>query len=480
VQFVPLTMKPSWFLTLAVAACTTESHESARPAVQATQPDVTTTPSGPPIAAELTSAPNVPAREQRRHPSHVVVELTVKEVVKPIAPGVTYTFWTYGGDVPGKFIRVRQGDEVEVHLKNDPSSKLPHNVDFHAVAGPGGGAVSTFTAPGHESQFTFRAMRPGLYVYHCATAPVPMHVANGMYGLILVEPPDGYGYADHEFYLMQGELYTAGKYHAPGLQSFDMDKGIDERPTYVVFNGAEGALAGDKALHVKTGDRVRLFVGNGGPNLVSSFHVIGGIFDKVYPEAGLHPQEDVQTTLIPSGGAAIVDMTFDVPGTYSIVDHSLFRAFNQGAVAQIVVDGPSRNDLMTQKTADVAYDGKGDVAVETAPVGDDDIGKATFGRICAACHQQQGQGIPGTFPPLAKSDYLASAAKATVIGHVLHGLQGPVTVNGTTYNGQMPPMQFLTDEEIAGALSFARASWGNHLDAVTPAEVAHARTASPL
>lgn len=468
-------MKAVSLLTV-VAACTNTSQEAPRPAAQLPSPDVSTSPTGRPIFAELTSAPNVPARAQRQHPAHVVVELTVKEVVKPIAPGVTYTFWTYGGDVPGKFIRVRQGDEVEVHLKNDPSSKLPHNVDFHAVAGPGGGAVSTFTAPGHESQFTFRATRPGLYVYHCATAPVPMHVANGMYGMILVEPPEGYGYADHEFYLMQGELYTAGKYHAPGLQTFDMDKGIDERPTYVVFNGAEGALAGDNALHAKTGDRVRLFVGNGGPNLVSSFHVIGGIFDKVYPEAGLHPQEEVQTTLIPSGGAAIVELTFDVPGTYSIVDHSLFRAFNQGAVAQIVVDGPSRNDLMTPKTADKTYDGKGDVEVApAAQVADDDIGKATFGRICAACHQQTGQGIPGTFPPLAKSDYLASAPKEKVIGHVLHGLQGPVTVNGMTYNGQMPPMQFLTDEEIAGALSFARASWGNHLDGVTPAEVARVR-----
>ena len=474
-QFVPAIMKASWLLAV-VAACTTESHEAPRPAATVQAPDVTSTPASRPIIAQLTSAPEVPQRAWRQHPAHVVVELTVKEVVKPIAPGVTYTFWTYGGDVPGKFIRVRQGDEVEVHLKNDPSSKLPHNVDFHAVAGPGGGAVSTFTAPGHESRFTFRATRPGLYVYHCATAPVPMHVANGMYGLILVDPPEGYGRADHEYYVMQGELYTAGKYHAPGLQTFDMDKGIDERPTYVVFNGAEGSLVGDKAIHAKTGDRVRLYVGNGGPNLVSSFHVIGGIFDKVYPEAGLHPQEDVQTTLIPSGGAAIVEMTFDVPGTYSIVDHSLFRAFNQGAVAQIVVDGPSRNDLMTEKITDLRYDGNEPAeAAPAAQVADDDIGKATFGRICAACHQPQGQGIPGTFPPLAKSDYLATTAKATLIGHVLHGLQGPVAVNGTTYTGQMPPMAFLSDDEIAGALTFARASWGNQLDKVSPQEVAGVR-----
>lgn len=470
-------MKPAVAL-LVLAACTTEPrHDKPRPAVTATvTPDVTSTPSAEKSAAEETAPPNVPPHIWRTKPAHVVVELTVKEIVKPVAPGVTYTFWTFGGTVPGTFIRVRQGDEVEVHLKNDPANKLPHNVDFHAVAGPGGGAVSTFTAPGHESQFTFRATRPGLFVYHCATAPVPMHVANGMYGMILVEPPEGFGYADHEWYLMQGELYTAGKYHEPGLQTFDMDKGIEERPTYVLFNGAEGSLTGDHALHAKTGDHVRLFVGNGGPNLVSSFHVIGGIFDKLYPEGGRRAQEDVQTTVIPSGGAAIVELTFDVPGTYSIVDHSLFRSFNQGAVAQIVVDGPSRNDLMTPKTADVIYQGGDDPVAAPAQVADDDIGKATFGRICAACHQPTGLGIPGTFPPLAKSDYLASSAKSKLIGHVLHGLTGPVTVNGTTYNGQMPPMSNLTDEEIAGALSYARASWGNTLDKVTPAEVSKVRS----
>jgi nitrite reductase (NO-forming) len=429
----------------------------------------------------------VPARPYREHPAHVIVELTVKEVVKELAPGVRYSFWTFGGDVPGKFIRVRQGDVVEVHLKNDPSSKLVHNIDFHAVVGPGGGAMSSLTAPGHESSFTFRATRPGLYVYHCATAPVPMHVANGMYGMILVEPPEGLPRVDREYYVMQGEVYTAGAYHAPGLQDFDMTKGIDERPTYVLFNGAEGALVGDKALTAKTGDRVRIFIGNGGPNLISSFHVIGGIFDTVYPEAGMVPQHDVQTTLVPAGGAAIVELTMDVPGTFTLVDHSLFRAFQKGAVAQLVVGGPSRDDLLTAKQADRPYDGNeyaGGMVVpqiSAAPTGplDDtgrlELGKATFGRICAACHQPQGQGVAGTFPPLASSDYLASASKDTLIGHLLHGLQGPLTVNGATYNGAMPPMQFLSDEEIAGALTYVRAAFGNHLDAVKPDDVARVR-----
>jgi nitrite reductase (NO-forming) len=211
----------------------------------------------------------------------------VKEVTKRLADGVEYTFWTFGGEVPGKFIRVREGDVVELHLNNHPSSKLPHNIDLHAVTGPGGGAASTFTAPGHSSQFTFTALNAGLYVYHCATAPVPMHISNGMYGLILVEPKDGLPPVDREYYVMQGDIYTQGANGDLGLQYFDNNKAIDERPTYIVFNGAVGSLVGDRALQAKVGETVRLYFGVGGPNITSSFHVIGEIFDKVYYEGGL-------------------------------------------------------------------------------------------------------------------------------------------------------------------------------------------------
>src|SRR6185295_3483516 len=189
---------------------------------------------------------------------------------------------------------------------NHPSSKLPHNIDLHAVTGPGGGATSTFTAPGHSSQFTFQALNPGLVVYHCAPAPVPMHIGSGMYGLILVDPKEGLPPVDREYYVMQGEFYTTGKYGEEGLQNFDMNKATDERPPYVVFNGAVGSIVGDAALSAKVGERVRLFVGNGGPNLTSSFHVIGEIFDTVYPEGGTQPTHNVQTTVVPpAGGSAI-------------------------------------------------------------------------------------------------------------------------------------------------------------------------------
>src|SRR6187549_1349380 len=287
-------------------------------------------PQGEPVHAVLTSPPQVPPATNRKQPAKVIVELEVIEVEMPISEGVSYTFWTFGGTVPGSFIRVRQGDTVEFHLKNHPSSKMPHNIDLHGVTGPGGGAASSFTAPGHKTTFTFKALNQGIYVYHCATAPVGMHVANGMYGLILIEPPEGLSAVDHEFYVMQGDFYTVGKYREKGLQAFDMQKAIDENATYVVFNGSEGSLLGDRAITAKVGEKVRLFVGNGGPNLISSFHLIGEIFDKVYQEGGVKvTQEQVQTTIVPAGGSAMVEFSVEVPGTYILVDHSLFRAFNK-------------------------------------------------------------------------------------------------------------------------------------------------------
>ena len=273
---VPRSIVPSVLGVVAVVAAFGLLLTSTREASSQNQPPAkpaaaAPAPAGTPIEAVLTSAPEVPPPITRRDPAKVVVHLEVREVTLPISDGVEYTFWTFGGHVPGKFVRVRQGDTVEFHLQNHPDNKMPHNIDLHAVTGPGGGATSSFTAPGHESQFTFKALNPGLYVYHCATAPVGMHIANGMYGLILVEPSQGLSKVDREFYIMQGDFYTVGSYREKGAQPFDMQKAIDERATYVLFNGSEGALVGDKALKAKVGERVRMFVGNGGPNLVSSF-----------------------------------------------------------------------------------------------------------------------------------------------------------------------------------------------------------------
>ena len=315
--------------------------------------------SGEQRVAQLTEAPVVPARVEESGPQKVIVNLVVHEVVKNIMPGVSYKFWTLGGSVPGKFIRVTEGDLVEVHLSNPASSEMPHSLDFHAVSGPGGGAEASFTAPGHTSVFSFRAMHPGLFLYHCGTVPVPLHIANGMYGLIYVEPRDHpLPHVDHEFYIMQSEIYTAGKYGDTGLQVFSMDKAIAEQPTYVVFNGSVGSTLGPKALHVKAGETVRLFVGNIGPNLPSAFHVIGLEFDNAYVEGGSLVNHNVQTTFIPPGDATIVELKVLVPGTYHIVDHAVFRAFNQGALADLVATGTEDSAIYSHQQRYEIYNGE--------------------------------------------------------------------------------------------------------------------------
>ncbi len=454
--------------------------------------------------AVLTQAPFVPPPIKRTHATKVIVKLEVKEVVKKLSDGVEYLFWTFGGDVPGSFIRIREGDQVEFHLLNHPSSKMPHNIDLHAVTGPGGGAASSFTAPGHESQFSFKAINPGLYVYHCATAPVGIHVANGMYGLILVEPKDGLPKVDKEYYIMQGDFYTMGKFGEEGLQPFDQNKAVDERPTYVVFNGSVGALVGDKAITANVGETVRLFVGNGGPNLISSFHVIGEIFDKVYSEGGIKvSQQQVQTTLVPAGGSTIVEFKTEVPGTYILVDHSLFRAFNKGALGMLKVTGPENLLVYSGKEVDAVYLGRQAEAgseaekrvaslqaqMKEAIKADPKIvsltkdiqiakGKSVYMQTCFVCHQLNGEGIPGQIPPLAKSDYML-ADKYRAVRNVLFGQTGEVVVNGKKYNGTMIPLNYLSDEDIANVVTYSLNSFGNSGGVVKPEEVRRLRSEAP-
>ena len=307
----------------------------------------------PEVNAILTSAPLVPPPVDRAGNAKVIVSLETTEVTGALADGVQYAFWTFGGTVPGPFVRVRAGDVVQLRLKNGAKSMHPHSIDLHAVNGPGGGAATTQLGPGQEGAFEFKALNPGLYVYHCATPSVPAHIANGMYGLILVEPEKGLPRVDREYYVMQGEFYTKGKTMAPGLQPLDAAKLTAERPEYVVFNGRMGALLNDGAVKAKVGETVRLFVGNGGPNLISSFHVIGEIFDAVYTEAAMGgaPARNVQTTLIPAGGAAIVELKVDVPGRFLLVDHSIVRAMEKGALGALEVTGAEQPGVFRVLTA---------------------------------------------------------------------------------------------------------------------------------
>ncbi|MDN3492274.1 copper-containing nitrite reductase [Winogradskyella bathintestinalis] len=431
------------------------------------------------MIAELTSPPNVPTPIGRRKAKKLIVNMEILEEEGELTDGVKYVYWTFGGSVPGSFIRTRVGDEVEFTLSNHPDNKLPHNIDLHAVTGPGGGAESSFVAPGHEKTFSFKTLNPGLYVYHCATAPVGMHIANGMYGLILVEPAGGLPKVDKEYYIMQGDFYTKGKNGERGLQPFDMQKAVDEHADYVVFNGSVGALTGDNAITAKVGETIRLFVGNGGPNLVSSFHVIGEIFDKVHVEGGDLINENVQTTLVPAGGAAIVEFRVDVPGTFILVDHSIFRAFNKGALGMLKVEGEEAKKIYSGEIREGIYLPEGP-GIQEMPTTDEiveaeipaksldeqlEFGKQIYMQNCFACHQAEGQGIPNAFPPLANSDYL-NADVNRAIDVVVNGLSGEITVNGEKYNSVMTK-QMISSDDVANVLTYVYNNWGNSKKVVT-------------
>ena len=276
--------------------------------------------------------------------TNVNITLTAKEVIAEMATGVSVNYWTFDGTVPGPMLRVREGDTVHLTLKNDPTSLHHHSIDLHAVTGPGGGAAATIVAPGESKTITFKALNPGLFVYHCAHPNVANHMAHGMYGLILVEPKEGLPKVDYEFYVMQGEFYTVGGLGRRGLQLYDTEAMLDGKPQYVFFNGRIGGL-GDH-IQAKVGETVRLYVGNGGVNLISSFHLIGEIFDKVYREGDLTsaPAKNLQTTLIPAGGAAAVEFTVDYPGRYILVDHALAR-MDRGAWGVLHVEGKANPEI---------------------------------------------------------------------------------------------------------------------------------------
>jgi nitrite reductase (NO-forming) len=282
----------------------------------------------------------------RRGPKTIKVKLDTVEVTGRLADGATYHYWTFNKKVPGPFVRSRVGDTVEVELTNLADSSERHSVDFHAVTGPSGGAVATDAAPGETKSFTFKALKPGLYVYHCAVPLAAQHIANGMYGLILVEPEQGLPPIDREFYIMQGEIYTREPFGTKGKLSESLEMLLDEQPEYYVFNGAANALTEDNALTAKVGETIRIYFGVGGPNKTSSFHVIGEVFDKAYQLASLTsgPLTDVQTVSVPPGGAAVVDLTLDVPGEYMLVDHALSRV-TRGLVGKLLVEGQQRPEI---------------------------------------------------------------------------------------------------------------------------------------
>ena len=281
-----------------------------------------------------------------RAPQHINYDLLTTEVEGQLSDGSTYRYWTFDNTVPGPLLRIRQGDTVTINLKNAEDSINIHSVDFHSVTGPGGGAAVTQVSPGQTKSFTFKALHPGLFVYHCATPMIAQHISNGMYGMILVEPEGGLPAVDREFYVMQGELYTAQKHGSSGLQEFSLDKLLDERPEHLMFNGSMNALTKTFDMKANVGETVRMFFGVGGPNLTSSFHLIGEVFDRVYNLASFTspPLTDVQTTLVPPGGATMVEFKVDYPGRYILVDHALSRT-EKGLVGFLNVAGEADDTI---------------------------------------------------------------------------------------------------------------------------------------
>lgn len=288
----------------------------------------------------------IPAPIGPRDPQTVRIDLETVEIEGQLADGTTFNYWTFNGKVPGPFFRVRVGDTLEVHLKNLTNSTMAHSVDFHAVTGPGGGATMTQTPPGEETTFTAKALNPGLYVYHCATPMVAQHIANGMYGMILVEPEEGLPAVDREFYVMQGEVYTSEAFGSTGHLTENTQALLNEDPEYLVFNGAVGGLTEQKPLKASVGETVRVFFGVGGPNFTSSFHIIGEIFDRVYDQASLTSPAltNVQTTTVPPGGATVVEFQLQIPGRYILVDHALAR-LQRGLAGYLIVDGPENKEI---------------------------------------------------------------------------------------------------------------------------------------
>ena len=299
-------------------------------------------PGADPRAVSVAMDPNlVPKPIGARAPQFLKWRMETVELTGKLDDGTTFEYWTFDKKVPGPMLRARVGDTVELTLANAKSSKQIHSIDLHSVTGGHGGGEHTQVAPGQEKTIKFKLLNAGLYVYHCATPLVPYHISAGMYGMILVEPEGGLPQVDKEYYVMQGDIYTKHAHGTKGHQDFDVNKMSAEMPDYFVFNGSVGSLTKEHKMSAKVGETVRLFFGVGGPNKISSFHVIGEIFDKVYSEGSLTTiKKDVQTTLVPAGGATVVEMKMDYPGKFLLVDHALSRA-GKGLVGAIEVTGPA-------------------------------------------------------------------------------------------------------------------------------------------
>lgn len=391
-----------------------------------------------------------------------------------IASGVQYQAWTFGKSVPGPIIHVRQGQTVNVVLTN--RGTMQHSIDFHAAITPPNLHYADIM-PGESISFSFVAKVPGAFLYHCGTPPVLLHIGNGMYGAIIVDPATPLPPAAESYVLVQGEWYT--QQVSGNLMAGNYEKMQAIRPDEVVFNGIASQYH-DHPLTAKPGDLVRLYVVNAGPSLWSAFHVIGAIFDRVYP--GGNPAQaisGVSTYTVGPGEGAVFDLTLNEAGKYPFVDHAMAHAV-LGANGILLVSKPGEAlaaPPVSKAPVDTAAAPAAPPATATGPYSFDAARAATqYASKCAACHQATGMGLAGAFPPLKGNPSVLDADPTKQLSVILHGLQGE-PINGVTYASAMPPFaDALNDSDIADIANHERTSWGNQTKLVTADQVKAART----
>ncbi len=384
------------------------------------------------IAADPT---DVPSPISRSEPTTVTAKMTTREHVAEIEPGVTYTYMTFDDQIPGPMLRVREGDHVEFTITSDSDNSMPHNIDLHAVRGPGGGAEATMVAPGETKTFRFKATYAGLFIYHCAVPNLDYHISSGMFGAILVEPKDGLPAVDHEFYLGQHELYTTGSAGEEGHHDFDMEAMRREEPTYVLINGEKTAIGpnGYNDMTMETGDTARVFYAVGGPNLHSSFHPIGSVWDEVWPQGAIDSDahRNVQTTPVMPGSTAIATLHAPVPGPIKLVDHALSRVARKGCMAVMDVSGPENPDIFDAQQSSPSSNGGGtgtsfDGWFDDVSNFDGVVDKTGASNVTVEVGVQANGGPYGFGPPAVKVD-----AGTTVIWKWVEGLHNVEATDGS-------------------------------------------------
>ena len=426
------------------------------------------------------------ARDARLPPltpgDSVDVEIESTDTSVSIASGVEYQAWTFGDSVPGPVIHVRQGQTVNVTFTN--KGTMEHSLDFHSAITPPNLHYAE-VKPGEKLTYSFVAKVPGAFLYHCGTPPVLLHIGNGMYGAIIVDPATPLPPATESYVIVQSEWYTqqiSGKLMGP-----DFQKMKDERPDEVVFNGVAFQYK-DHPLTAAPGKLVRIYFVNAGPDLWSSFHVIGGIFDKVYPGGdAADAVKGVSTYSVGPGAGAIFDITLDQPGNYVFVDHDMAHAIigaqgvlQVGDAAAIAGEKPP---ITAGPAPAVAVAAPPASAAASAPAGpykfDPAHGASLYASTCSACHQGTGMGLPGAFPPLKDDPVVLNPDPTEQIDTILHGAHGR-SIGGTTYPSAMPPFgSALSDADVADIANHERTSWGNQGKPITADQVKAVRAKGP-